>query len=158
MNIFDFAMEMEIDGKAHYEKLASEATSTEFKNLFTMLAEAEQSHIDALQTMKNGVDTVKVESKVLEKAKDIFDKLLTVKEDRDSPPDGYLQVLKAEEESIRLYEEAAEKEQNEDARKLLLILAGEEKEHLSIVKYIYEFVEAPRTFLAWGEFSNLKEL
>ncbi len=38
------------------------------------------------------------------------------------------------------------------------MLAEDEKEHLSIVENIYEFVEKPRTFLAWGEFSNLKEL
>lgn len=158
MNVFDFAMEMEMDGKAHYERLAAEATTTEFKNLFSMLADAEQAHYDALKAMKNGVDAAKADSKVLEKAKNIFDKLLTVKEARNSPPDGYLQAVKAEEESIRLYEEAAEKENNEYTRKLLLFLAGEEKEHLSIVKYIYEFAEAPRTFLAWGEFSNLKEL
>ncbi len=37
-------------------------------------------------------------------------------------------------------------------------MVDEEKEHLSIVENIYDFVEKPRTFLACGEFSNLKEL
>ncbi len=57
-------------------------------------------------------------------------------------------MIKAEEDSIRFYEESAGKENNKNVRKLLLKIADEEKEHLSIVENIYEFVEAPRTFLA----------
>ena len=30
-------------------------------------------------------------------------------------------------------------------------------DNLSIVENIYSFVESPKSFLAWGEFSNLKE-
>lgn len=161
MNVFDFAMEMEKAGQVHYERLAAEASTAEFKNLFSMLATAEQAHYDALHAVKNGKDVVKADFTVLEKAKIIFQKLLPEKEDRgdlQADPDGYMHAIKAEEDSIKFYEEAAEKEQNEYARKLLLMLAEEEKEHLSIVENIYEFAEAPRTFLAWGEFSNLKEL
>jgi rubrerythrin len=38
------------------------------------------------------------------------------------------------------------------------MLAAEERRHLNMVENIYDFVEAPRSFLAWGEFSNLREL
>ena len=38
------------------------------------------------------------------------------------------------------------------------MLAEEERRHLNVVEHIYDFVEAPRTFLAWREFSNLQEL
>lgn len=161
MNIFDFALKMEEDGKAYYEKLAAETAISEFKNIFTLLAAAEQAHHDAIHAMKNGKDAVKAESKVLDHAKNIFMQLLKMDQSHESllfDRDGYLHALKAEEESIRFYEEAADKENNPEAQKLLLMLADEEKEHLSIVENIYEFVEKPKTFLAWGEFSNLKDL
>jgi hypothetical protein len=35
-------------------------------------------------------------------------------------------------------------------------IAEEEKKHLNIIENIYSFVESPRTYLAWGEFSNLE--
>lgn len=161
MTILDLAMEIEKAGKAHYERLAAEATTTEFKNLFSILAAAEQSHYDALLAMKDGKNVVISDSTTLEQAKNIFQGLLSEKGDRDglrADPDGYMHAIKAEKDSILFYEESAEKEDNAEAKKLLLVIANEEKEHLNIVANIYEFVEAPRTFLAWGEFSNLKEL
>ncbi len=161
MNLFDFALKMEENGKAYYEKLAAETTIPEFRNIFILLAAAEQRHHDAIRERKNGTDAVKAESNVLNHAKNIFAQLLKMDRTHDKllfDPDGYLHALKAEEESIRFYEDAAKKENNPEARKLLLALADDEREHLSIVENIYEFVERPRTFLAWGEFSNLKEL
>lgn len=161
MNLFDFALKMEADGKVYYEKLAAETPIPEFRNIFSLLAAAEQGHHDAIQALKNGTDAIKAESKVLDHAKNIFARLLRMDQTHDQlqfDRDGYLHAIKAEEESIKFYEEAANKENNAEARKLLLMLAAEEKEHLSIVENIYDFVERPRTFLAWGEFSNLKEL
>jgi hypothetical protein len=37
------------------------------------------------------------------------------------------------------------------------MIAEEERKQLNIVENIYSFVESPKTYLAWGEFSNLKE-
>ena len=72
--------------------------------------------------------------------------------------DGYRHAIKAEEESIRFYLDAAEKEQSPEVRQLLRALAAEEKIHLNIIENIYEFVESPKYFLEWREFSNLKPL
>lgn len=161
MNIFDFALKMEADGKAYYEKLAAETSIPEFKNIFSLLAAAEQAHHDAIQAMKNGIDAVKAESRVLDHAKNIFMQLLKMNQTHGTlqfDRDGYQHAIHAEEESIRFYEDSARKENNEEAKKLLQELAEEEKEHLSIVENIYDFVEKPRTFLAWGEFGNREEL
>ncbi len=160
MNVFDFALKMEADGKAYYEKLATEAGIQEFKNIFSLLAAAEQDHHDALQAMKSGIAAARAESKVLDHARNIFMKLLRMDYTHDKllfDRDGYLHAINAEEESIKFYQDAANREGNPEAKKLLLMLAEEEKEHLSIIENIYDFMERPRTFLAWGEFSNLKE-
>lgn len=161
MNVFDFALKMEADGKAYYEKLAMETGIPEFKSIFSLLAAAEQNHHDALHAMKSGIDAAWAESKVLDHARNIFMKLLRMDYTHDKllfDRDGYLHAINAEEESIKFYQDAANREGNPEAKKLLLMLVDEEKDHLSIVENIYDFVEKPRTFLAWGEFSNLKEL
>jgi len=40
---------------------------------------------------------------------------------------------------------------------LLQKIANEEKKHYNIMENLYDLVLAPQTYLAWGEFSNLKE-
>ena len=160
MKVLDFAMKMEADGKAYYEKLAAETDTKELRNLFTLLAEAEQTHYDALVARKEEAAYAGVESTILEQAKNIFQRLAEMKTEGpfrvDS--DGYRHAIKAEEQSISFYEVSAEKEQNPEVRRLLQALAAEEKVHLNIVENIYDFVESPKCFLAWREFSNLKEL
>ena len=163
MKVLDFALQLEADGKEYYERLAAWSDSRELRNLFTLLAEAEQSHYDVLLARKNQTPSAGVDSKILEQAKNIFQRLMEMKENRGPgalrvDTDGYRHAIKAEEESIRFYLDAAEKEQSPEVRQLLRALAAEEKIHLNIIENIYEFVESPKYFLEWREFSNLKPL
>ena len=163
MKVLDFALQLEADGKEYYERLAAGSDSRELRNLFTLLAEAEQSHYDVLLARKNQTPSAGVDSKILEQAKNIFQRLMEMKENRGPgalrvDTDGYRHAIKAEEESIRFYLDAAEKEQSPEVRQLLRALAAEEKIHLNIIENIYEFVESPKYFLEWREFSNLKPL
>jgi rubrerythrin len=160
MKVLDYAMQMEADGKAYYEKLAAECDDKELKNLFSLLAQAEQTHYDALQARKNEIPFAGSESETLNRAKNIFQRLIEMKSEGPYKvdADGYRHAIKAEEQSISFYQNAAEKEQSPEVRTLLRMLADEERIHLNIVENIYEFVESPKFFLAWREFSNLKEL
>lgn len=160
MNVFDFALKMEEDGRTFYRKLAAEATVPELKKIFSMLADAEQEHHDAIVAMKKGVPAEKADSKVLEKAKNVFQTLLERKQTLailQGDPDGYRHAIRIAEEGIKLYEEMAGKETNPVAAKILVMLAEEERAHLDIMENIYDFAEGPQTFLSWGEFSNRKE-
>ncbi len=161
MNVLDFAIKMEEDGRQFYEKMAAEADDPELKIIFTLLAEEELRHQHTLQSMKNEEEPVNVESRLMERAKSTFQKLMAKKGAsgilrRD--PDGYLHSIKTEENHVRLYVDMAKKEKREQVKELLLRIAEEERRHLNIMQNIYDFVESPRTFLASGEFSNLSEL
>ena len=162
MNVLDFALQLEADGKAYYEKLAAGCDSKELTHLFTLLAEAEQTHYDALLARKNEMIYPEVESQLLEKAKNIFQRLMEMKESLGGAlkmdSDGFRHAIKTEEQSIAFYLDAAEKEESLPVRRLLQALAAEEKLHLNIIENIYEFVESPKYFLEWREFSNLKTL
>ena len=72
-------------------------------------------------------------------------------------PDAYKHVVKEEEDGVKFYEELAAQAKDEGTRAILVKIAEQERKHLDIVENIYSFVESPKNYLAWGEFSNLKE-
>lgn len=160
MNVFDCAIKMEEEARLYYEKLAAAAKVPELKNLFTLLAASEQEHHDALVALKGSIRPPKAQFKALQEAACLFKPLLAkgdlVAELKEAP-DAYQLVIKEEEKGVKFYEELAAQAKDEGTREILLMIADEERKHLSIVENIYSFVESPKNFLAWGEFSNLKK-
>jgi rubrerythrin len=157
MNILECAIKMEVEARMFFEKLAMTTTVSELKNLFTLLAESEQEHHNALVGMREKIDSQKVQFKEWEPDACLFKPLLAKRDLIEEESDQYLQVVQEEEKGIRFYEELAAQTKDEEIRKILLMIADEERKHLSIVKNIYSFVESPKTFLVDAEFSNLKE-
>ncbi len=160
MNVFDFAIRMEEESRENYEQLAAATQSQELNNIFQLLADSEREHYEHLTLLKAGTEPNQAQSAVLERLRDRVHELvehLIPTEIMASDYDGYRHAIKAEEKSIQLYEELAEQEPNAMAAQLLRQLAEEERHHLEVVENIYDFVESPDTYLAWGEFSNLRE-
>jgi len=161
MNIFDFAMKMELDGKAYYEKLAAETAAGGLKSIFTSLAADEQKHYEIIHSLKTGTNLKMADSTVLETAKNLFEEIAADKNIAGSLKeslDGYQHARKLEADSVRFYEDMAKKEDNPETIQLLLRIANEEKKHFNIMDNLYDYTLAPQNFPAWGEFSNLKEL
>jgi rubrerythrin len=160
MNIFDCAIKMEEEARSTYEKMAAATDVTELKNLFTLLAQSEQEHYDTLTAMKKNPDLKQVQFKALEDMPCLITPLLALRDLMDGQPlegDVYQQVIREEDNGVMFYEDLAAQTEDEQTREILLRIAEEERRHLSIVENIYAFVESPKNFLAWGEFSNLKE-
>lgn len=161
MNIFEFALKMEMDGKAYYETLTAETGDPGLKAIFTALAADEQKHYETIEAIKTGSNRAMKESEALERAKNLFETLLTDKTRAaglKQSLDGYQHARKIEADSVRFYEDAAQKETNAATGKLLQRIAEEEKKHYNILDNLYDFTLEPQYFLAWGEFSNIKEL
>lgn len=160
MNIFDFALKMEQSGKIYYEKLAKSSPNKGLQTIFSELAKDEQKHYEIFMAMQAGRKARMDDSTVLQQSRNIFATLLVENSAQPIPQgdlEGYRYAMRLETESYRLYEEAAGKEKNAEAKALLLRIAGEEHKHFNILENIYAFVNAPDQYLAWGEFSNLEE-
>ena len=160
MDVIECAIRKESEARTWYEQLAATVTVPALKELFSVLAASEDEHFKALCHLRDGEGENAAGFVALDKAACAFrplldqqDQVAVLKKD----PDGYRQILAEEEETIRLYEELAAHACDESAKSLLDKLVAEEKRHLNIVENIFEFVESPRTYLAWGEFSNLRE-
>lgn len=159
MNIFDFAIKMEQDGKAFYEKLAKNTSHPGLRTIFARLAEDEQKHSEIFQALRSGEKKVAMaDSTALEFAKNVFAALpKDAGTESKGDLDSYRYAMQIEAESFRLYEDAAKNEKDAGTKELLLKIAAEEHKHFQIVENIFAFINAPNQFLAWGEFSNLEE-
>jgi rubrerythrin len=160
MNVFDFAMNIERSGSRFYRQLAEKAEQKGLKTIFTMMAKDEEELLKKFQAMKTSVrTTTREDSMALEDAPNIYKDVLDEREALSVPDDleAYNYVMKVEEDLCRLYENAAEKENNEQVKNLLLKIAAQEHRELETLRQVYDFVNAPNEYLAWGEFSNLDE-
>jgi rubrerythrin len=161
MNVFDCAIKIEEEAKKYYERLGSESSRPEMKHLFSMLAASEEELRDNLIKLKGSLPPERAQLDALDGTVCRFRPLLTERElleEAQDDPDLYKFAMREEEQEIKFYEELAEKTGDPATRRSLLMLAEEERRHLNVVEHIYDFAEAPKTFLAWGEFSNLREL
>jgi rubrerythrin len=162
MNVYEIAMEKELEIKIYYEKLAEEASLAGVKNIFTLLAADEQRHFDAVLAMQNESECeVLADSPALEIAREVLGEFIG-----DSVPastmkhslDSYHHALLIERESITFYEGILESVKDNRLEKVLTTIYAQEKEHYTIVENLYEYVLKPEYFLEWGEFSNLRRL
>lgn len=162
MNILEKALRKEGELKAHYENIAGAARLPGIKKIFTLLAEDEQKHYDAVLSMMQWTDTAPVsDTAALETAKELLsawtgDSETAAHLKRDV--DGYRLALTLETESVRFYEGLCREATDAGEKKLLATILREEKKHYTIVANLYEFALKPEYYLAWGEFSNLRDL
>lgn len=160
MDVFDFAMKMELQGKAFYETQAASTQIIGLKTVFAGLAADEQKHYDLLRGLKEGKEWRMVDSPMLDRAKTVFTDLVRDKEsvgEMGEDLDGYRLGLKMEADSVRLYEDLAKKADDPDMVQLYLRLANEEKGHYNIIENICDFVTRPKYYLTWRDYSNLEE-
>jgi rubrerythrin len=162
MNVFDMALTRERELQEYYEKLAKESELPGVKKIFTLLAGDEQRHFELIQALQREVGNEQlVDSATLEVAKEVVGAFIgntATAASLHNDLEAYQQALAAEAESIRLYERVAEQEQDGRRRSIIEKILLEERKHYNIVENLYDYALEPTNFLAWAEFSNLREL
>ncbi|MHC4742788.1 MAG: ferritin-like domain-containing protein [Planctomycetota bacterium] len=159
MDIFEFAMKMELEGEDYYHRLADHTADRRFKTILTMLADDEVKHYNALREAKAS-EALMPETTILDDAESIFAEMSGAEWEVDSAADEielYEKALEIEEISEEFYREKAQEAENERHRNLFLRLAEEEKKHCFLVENIIEFVSRPQMWLENAEFCHLEE-
>jgi len=162
MNILECTIKMKKETQAHYAQLAEVTTDPELKRLFSMLAAAEDEHIENLVKLEGTMNKLtqkefgKLDEKVCVYSPNIDPRHLADALRHD--PDAYRHVVQEEEETIEFFDNLSNQAESDELKKLCRMQATKEREHLTMLENIYFFVEEPRTYLEWGEFSNLKSL
>lgn len=162
MNILECTIKMKQETQKHYEQLAEATLDRDLKRIFSLMAEAEREHIEKMMVLKNNLetiqalDTTKVEESVCVYSPNIDP--LHLAEALRHDPDAYRHIVQEEEGVIDFYDRLGDEAENAELKRICKLQAEKEREHLSMLESIYFFVEEPRTYLEWGEFSNLKSL
>ena len=164
MDIIEFAMQMELDGKEFYERSAQNAATPEFKEILRNLAEEEQRHYTFFKRLIEGNSDPA--QKELEKGRSrmatIRNTIVLLTESDNEHSFGadarsvWTEALKIEVSAERMYREEAKKEKNSERKNLLNRIADEEQNHVYLIDNVLLFLTDPQTFIYSRQFADFK--
>ncbi len=166
MDIIEFAMKMETDGKAFYEKQAEQTSDAELKKILLELAEEEGRHYEYFRRLKDDPDDLSggealTGSQTLVNVKNLFE-VLAQKTDQkpfgDDVVSAWREARTTEEKSEAFYKEKAELEPDPKKKKLLLKIAKEENNHMQMIDGVLMFLRQPSDFAQSAQFKNFLSL
>ncbi len=164
MNAIEFMIRTQEDGLQLYEMLGREAMNVELREIFTLLADSQKRHLSAIVTLKNTVSGADADTMTVPETSYLHNGFRKLMRSADiiaalkNDPDGFGHVVATEEEVIRVLEGLAVCDSGKEICRVMQRIVSDEREHLSRIESIYDFIETPHTYLEWGEFSNLHPL
>ena len=155
MNIYEYAMKVELDGEKYYRDLAEKSTDAGLKTVFTLLANQEVKHYAALKRMQRGDGFTLADYDTFTDEKTIYDTLNANKGKINFPTDEieyYEEAIAHEDDMSTFYFEKAGEVDNEDEKNLLIQIAKEEAQHKEILENILEYIREPENMVGSAEF------
>jgi rubrerythrin len=161
MDIYKYAMQMELDGRHFYLDLAEKTNNTGIKSILTMMAESEAKHYNIILSMqKNDKTQYSADSEELTKVKNIFERMKEEKKELDvdvSQVEFYKEALEVEIDSEKFYLERADEEKDPHNKQIFLTLAKEEKSHCILLENLVNLVSQPDTWVENPEWYHVEE-
>lgn len=163
MNVFEYCMQMELDGKSYYEEAAETVDSPELKRILQELASDEQKHYNIFKAMRDNVPVEYEEekkTKIFTEVKNVFQKLKADNEEYEFPPDAkkiWEHAREVEKQSEKFYREKADEVGNDKQAEILHKIADEEHRHWITMENIIKFLDRPQHWLEDAEWNNLEE-
>jgi rubrerythrin len=161
VDIYKFAMQMELDGRHFYLDLAKKTKNAGIKSVLTMMAESEAKHYNVILDMqKNDKTEYSKDVEVLTKIKNVFSKMKEEKEiDVDvSQVEFYKKASEIEADSEKFYLERADEEKDPHRKEIFLTLANEEKGHCILLENLVNLVSQPDSWIENSEWYNIDEV
>jgi len=163
MNIFDYAMKMEEDGRAFYLEHAEKTNIPELKKILVELAEDELKHYNIFKALRDEQPVEYKESEkttILSTVKNVFEKLKTEKK-KSSFGDGtksiWEEAREVEKKAEEFYRGKAEEVGDETQKQILNRIADEEHRHWITMENVIQFLDRPQQWLEDAEWSSLEE-
>jgi len=137
--ILDFAIGKEKQAVDFYSSLAKEATRASLKEVFERFSKEEEKHVALLSDMAGNKE--KIDSYQFKEVTDlkISDYMVETEYEEGMPMPEILKIaMKREEVAVKLYTTLEGKTDNEDAKKVFMILAQEESKHKLGLESMYD--------------------
>lgn len=163
MNVFEFAMKMEEDGRKYYEERAAATNNPALKRIWQQMAEDEIKHYEIFRRFRDGEVPAAAEmasggTKILEGSKTVFEELSAsddVKSFGGDEIEAWEKAKQLEIDTEKFYREKSAEESDQRISKSFSLLADEEKKHVHLIEHVLEFLHQPKQWLDDAEWSNL---
>lgn len=156
MDIFEFAIKMELDGQKYYEKLAAKSPNPGIKHIMTMLAEDEIKHRQTIEKIRLSTCAMS-ETKILEHSRNVFEQIVDFGGEVELAGDeeaAYRHAMELENQSVAYYLDRADQVEKPEQKALFEQLAQEEKKHYRLLQGLVEFVGRPENWLEDAEYNS----
>ena len=137
--ILTFAIDREKEAVEFYASLAKQATRTSLKETFENFSKEEEKHVALLSDISGNKE--KINSYEFKKITDlkISDYMVEKEYEEGMPMPEILKLaMKKEEIAVKLYTDLAGQTENEEAKKVFLILVQEEAKHKLGLESMYD--------------------
>jgi rubrerythrin len=166
MDILEFAMKMELDGKAFYDKHARRTPDNELKRIFKLLSEEEERHYQFFKKLQDGkheeaVAQINNSSDTLKQVNNIFIDMTKDNSEKIFGEDeltAWTEALHIEEKAESFYREKAKDETDIEKQKLLIAIADEEQNHVHMIEGVLTYLKFPEAFADSAQFKNFQSL
>lgn len=162
MNIFEYAMQMEQDGRQYYLDMAEKTDSEQLKGILKQLADDELKHYNIFKAMKEGRTAEYNEAEkttILSSVKNVFDHLKQQGNGFSSLADTrdvWAKAQKVEKDSEDFYREKANEVDATQAH-ILNRIADEEHRHWVTIENVIKFLDRPQQWLEDAEWNHLED-
>jgi rubrerythrin len=163
MDVFDYAMKMEMDGKAYYEEHAAKTELPELRQILLTLAADEQRHYEIFKALKEGKETVfpaESETRVLTDVRNVFERLRAQGGDfqfGSEVIDVWKKAQQVEKESEDFYRGKAAEVDSDLKKNMLHRIADEEHKHWATIENVIRFLNRPKSWLEDAEWYDIEK-
>ncbi len=142
MDIYQFAKDMELEGKVYYQKLAQQTPDLNVRRVFEILADEEEAHYQMLDAFQKKVNTPVINTQFYE-AEALFQAYILENitlRDSQTVLEAYGQAVKLEENSIEYYKKMAKQAETASEKAIFIRMHFEEKKHKFLIENIMEIL------------------
>ncbi|HUV30949.1 MAG TPA: ferritin family protein [Acidobacteriota bacterium] len=163
MNIFEYAMKMESDGREFYLEHAEKQDIPALRKILLELAEDELKHYNIFKALRDGKPAEYRESektRIITTVKNVFESLKAEDREFSFPREAknvWEQAREIERKSETFYREKADGVDDGTQKGILTSIADEEHEHWVTMENVIRFLDRPNHWLEDAEWSNLED-
>ncbi|MDD4601235.1 hypothetical protein SDC9_11461 [bioreactor metagenome] len=162
MDIFQFALQMELDGEKYYRELAAKAKQDDLKKVLESLADDEQRHYKIIQlaqkqTFKDieiGPSLTNVQNVFAGNKEFVRNNKESIAKLKDEQIDLYRAALAKENESVELYKKLKENARCQEEKVICEKLIHEEEKHVEVLDNIIGMLNNVNDWVESAEFNR----
>ncbi len=162
MNIFEFAMKMEEDGRAYYLEHAEKAENPSLKRILMEMADDELKHYRIFKAMSHEEKIEYLDSektRILDTVKTVFQTMKENDQEYSFAPDTkkiWKVAMDIEKKAESFYRDKAKEVNDHNSRRILNKIADEEHRHWITLDSVVQFLDQPKRWLEDAEWNNLE--